>query len=177
MTTKLDKFLIDQGIRPMGTLAHVGIKGMKWGIRRSDAQLARSAAKSAKEALPRKNESADAARARVTQSTIKKTKSSSSVSDADLNHLVNRINLEKRYSEITSSKNSIPIYKSADKKINALLKVGDTMNKAYNFANSPAGRIVAAKLGLYKQGPGKHGTFPKDVISLPSRTSVGRHRK
>lgn len=143
-TNKLDQFFDSQGLQPMGTLAHYGIKGMKWGFRRTDSQLAR--AKSADADL-----SSDAARAKATMTTIKKTKSVSSVSDADLNHLINRINLEKRYSEVsTSTPKSIKPLATTHKGVKILLGAGKTMNTAISFARSPAGRLIAAKFGLNK---------------------------
>lgn len=145
-------------------LAHYGIKGMRWGIRRSDAELARA-----------RGESEDAYRARKTANTIAKTKTLSSVEDADLNHLVNRINLEKRYSEVTAQTKAAP-FSALDARAKKLLGFGATLNTAYNFANSPAGRILAEQLGFYKPGPGKHAGLPKNVIDLPSSPKRGRHR-
>lgn len=142
MNTQLEKFFIEQGLRPMGTLVHYGIKGMRWGIRRSDEELARANSSS----------SVDAIRARETLTAIKKSGSLSAASDADLNHLVNRINLEKRYSEIQSS-----AFEKGHNQVKTLLSVGDTANKAISFANSPAGKLLASSLGLTKAAkPGKH---------------------
>jgi hypothetical protein len=162
MTTKLDNFFKDQGIQPMGTLAHFGIKGQKWGVRRSDSQLS--------------SNSADAARAAATQTAIKKG-GVSSVSDADLNHLVNRVNLQKRYSEVTSTKGNTSLTKTVSKSTKTLLAVGEVMNKAISFANSPAGRILATKVGLYKPGSGKHAGLAKMVIDIPGpKSTKGKHR-
>jgi hypothetical protein len=120
-------------------LAHYGIKGMKWGFRRTDAQLAKA----------RTDISPDAARAQKTLATIKSTKSVSSVSDADLNHLINRINTEKRYAEIATSKEVKPLA-TTHKGIKIALGAGKTMNAAISFARSPAGRLLASKAGLKK---------------------------
>lgn len=163
MTTELEKFLEGQSLRATEFLAHYGIKGMRWGIRRSDEELARA-----------KGESDDSYRARKTAATIKTSKSLASVDDADLNHLVNRINLEKRYSEVTQQAKAAP-FTALDRNTKKLLGFGATMNSAISFANSPAGRILAEKLGLYKPGPGKHAGFPKNVIDLPGNTKRGRH--
>lgn len=147
-------------------LAHWGIKGMRWGIRRSDAQLARANGSASDDAL----------RAKETLTSITKSGSLSSASDSDLNHLVNRINLEKRYTEITKpASSSSSAAKKGGTAINTLLKAGDTMNKAYTFANSPAGRILASGLGLIKAGPGQHAAIPNTVIDLPT-TKIGKHR-
>lgn len=205
MTTKLEKFFANQGLQPMGTLIHHGVKGQKWGVRRSDSQLSggkssskSSSGKSIRERLgirttaektaggqtattasgvkvqtdasgkivsakggkltarldvrgmniknvPLAN--ADAIRAKTTLSTIKKTKSLVSVSDSDLNHLVNRLGLEKRYSEATRT--TSPITKTHSS-IKTLLGLGNTMNSAIKFAASPAGMLLASKVGLDK---------------------------
>lgn len=119
-------------------LAHYGIKGMKWGFRRTDAQLARAKATT---------DSPDAIRARTTLSTINKSKSLSSVSDSDLNHLINRINLEKRYSEVKATSGKDPLAKTHST-VKSLLGVGKTLNQAIEFARSPFGRLMASKLNL-----------------------------
>lgn len=121
-------------------LAHWGVKGMRWGIRRSDAELARASGSS----------SVDAIRARETLTSISRAGSLSAASDSDLNHLINRINTEKRYTDIQSSTLS-----KGHTQIKTLLSVGDTANKALDFAKSPAGKLLAASLGLNKS-TGRH---------------------
>jgi len=140
VASELEKFFTSQGLRPIGSLAHWGIKGMKWGIRRSDAELARS-----------RGESADAVRAKTTQTAISKAKSLSAVSDSDLQHLVNRLNLEKRYSEINPS-----AFTKGHNATKSLLSVGDTVNKAIQFSQSPAGKLLASSLSLTTQKKGRH---------------------
>jgi hypothetical protein len=153
MTDKLETFFTSQGLKPVGSLAHWGIKGMKWGIRRSDEELARAS-----------SDSADAIRARETLAAIQSKGSLSAASDADLNHLVNRINLEKRYAEVNPSG-----FERGHAQIKTVLKVGQTMNEAVRFANSPAGRLLASSLGLSKSS-GKHAK----PVSL---SSVSRKKK
>lgn len=137
-------------------ISHWGIKGMKWGIRRSDDELARL-----RGGL---DEAGDAARARQTQQAISKAKSLAAVSDADLNHLVNRLNLEKRYVDI---KAATSVSAKTNSKIKTLLGFGETMNKAVAFYDSEAGRILAGKLGFVKPSAGKH-------IALPGSTSSAK---
>lgn len=141
----LEAFFASQGLQTSKALAHWGIKGMKWGIRRSDAELARA-----------RGEAPDATRARETQAAIAEAKSLSAVSDADLNHLVNRLNIEKRYADINPSAAT-----KGHNAIKTLLSAGDTMNKAYSFATSPAGQLLYSKFRTYKPkhavGIGKRG--------------------
>lgn len=128
-------------------LAHFGVRGMKWGVRRSRAQLARNHTANLEGSV-------DAVRARETLTTIRSKGSLSAVSDADLNHLINRLDKEKKFSEINTVDKTI---KKRNDQIKTLLDAGETMNNALKFYHSPAGHILADKLGLPKpSGFGKH---------------------
>jgi len=139
VSTNLEEFFSSQGLKPVGSLSHWGIKGMKWGIRRSDAELARLRGG--------QTESEDAARARRTQAAINKARTTATASDADLNQLINRIQLEKRYVE---AKSSASILKKGNSAIRTVLNAGDTANTAIKFLRSPSGRLLATKLNFTK---------------------------
>ena len=83
-------------------LAHYGIKGMKWGVRRSEAQLARARGK--KEAKRKKKEgpppSEDAAKARESQTKAKK-EGLATLSNRELQELNKRLNMEQQYRNLT----------------------------------------------------------------------------
>lgn len=127
-------------------LAHYGIRGMKWGVRRSRAELAKTRAGH--------EPSSDASAARRTQAQVKKG-GIGSVSNADLRALNERLNLEKNYKSLTSSKQ-----KDGQSFVEKVVKGGKTMNDVYKFYNSPVGtamRTQVTKLkGLAKAGTGKH---------------------
>lgn len=74
-------------------LYHYGVVGMKWGVRRTQAQLGRIDKKAAKE-----NWSADA-----TEVAKIKTKKVKQMSNAELNKVNNRKNLEQNYSRMNPS--------------------------------------------------------------------------
>lgn len=72
------------------TLMHYGILGMKWGVRRSEAQLARARGK--KDPSPDKKEKT---------SRKKDAKNRRTLSDADLKQKIERLKLEKQFKDLT----------------------------------------------------------------------------
>lgn len=73
-------------------LAHHGIKGMRWGIRRTPAQLGhRAPSKTAKRAREQSGRSAGSK------------KNVHELSDAELREAISRLELEKRYRELARS--------------------------------------------------------------------------
>lgn len=108
-------------------LAHHGIKGMRWGVRRTQKQLGNAGSSS--QSKPRKkiseeqsdkakksvaNEAASVARnAKEIQSAIsnirkasRKGEDLSKISDSELREKVNRMNLEQQYSRLSGDKTS-----------------------------------------------------------------------
>lgn len=73
------------------TLKHYGILGMKWGIRRTPAQLARARGHSTTEEPHEDYKKAHTS------------KSIKSMSDAELRNRLNRIQMERQYSQLSES--------------------------------------------------------------------------
>lgn len=76
-------------------LAHYGILGMKWGIRRTEAQLARARGKK----TPDEDASDDYKKAHSK-------KSVKSMSDKELRDRLNRLNMEQQYKKLTTPEKS-----------------------------------------------------------------------
>lgn len=75
-----------------GVLEHYGIKGMRWGVRRTRAQL--------------DSDSADAAKKKELQTVVKKNRGSTDpLSNQELQSLVTRLNLEQQYTSLTTKEN------------------------------------------------------------------------
>lgn len=95
-----------------GTLAHYGIKGMRWGIRRrdpsggtpsgpEDVTVTSRAGKGARAAGGRGHMPSDDAKKAVAYRQIAKTSSVHALSNAELKLLVERLNLENNYAKLT----------------------------------------------------------------------------
>lgn len=81
-------------------LVHYGVKGMKWGVRRTETQLARARGQS-KFKLPVKKTSK---KSTSDDSNSKpKTKSIKDMSDDELRQKISRLNLEKQYRDLSKT--------------------------------------------------------------------------
>lgn len=78
------------------SLTHYGVKGMKWGVRRSDEQLART------QSSPRPQLSEDAQNVNRLHAKIA-TKGTGSLSNQEMRQFLERMNLERQYSQMMSS--------------------------------------------------------------------------
>ena len=92
-------------------LAHYGILGMKWGVRRSEAQLARARGKKSSS-----EEASDDYKKAHSKKSVK------SMSDAELRNRLNRIQMEQQYQKLNPS--SVSKGKQAVSKI---MKAGTTV--------------------------------------------------
>lgn len=101
-------------------LDHHGVKGMKWGQRKRRNERARA------KSFGNKGKS--------------KQPSLSDISDADLQRIVNRMNMEQNFARLTAPKKS--------NHVKEILAVGATVNGAIAFAKSPAGQAI--RKGLSK---------------------------
>jgi signal recognition particle subunit SEC65 len=133
-------------------LEHYGIKGMKWGVRRTEEQLARARGKrfgrKSKEPPP---QSEDAKRARASAEKVKK-EGVSSLSNQELQQLNKRLNLEKNYSDLVNPKKGEGKKKGItpeDKKlIAAIIQVAG--KAAFSTAKqNPAAKAVGSAIELY----------------------------
>lgn len=104
-------------------LEHYGKKGMKWGVRKSKSGT--------------KKVSIDAKR-KLTITDKAKTHGINALTNKELKDYNNRLNLEQQFSRM-QPKSATQIGLSVVKQI---LGVGNTVNQAVAFANSPAGKAI-----------------------------------
>lgn len=132
-------------------LAHYGVKGMKWGVRRSPAQLARARGESPPKSRAKKKPKASLV-SRKSPAPVKSVPQKK-MSTAELQERVNRIRLEKQYAELTAPQ------KSAGRKF--VEEVLSTSAKATATAYTTAGMKRGVKYALdksiesYKKNKGK----------------------
>jgi hypothetical protein len=110
----------------VSSLSHFGVKGMHWGVRRTASSS---------------SVSDDHARASEVRSKIKANDGIKSISNRELEDLIRRIQLEKQYNTLNPSS-----FKKATKFIGEILSVGNTVNQAVSFVNSPSGKLLRESL-------------------------------
>lgn len=109
----MKKFVLNRDISEF--IAHYGVRGMKWGVRR------------------KRSASSDAQRHGAN-----KKKALEELSDDELRNLVNRLNMEQNARRLNPSK-----VNAGHNAIKAALAVGATANAVAAFASSPAGKKMA----------------------------------
>ncbi|WPJ30701.1 hypothetical protein [Streptomyces phage Psst2] len=133
-----------------GTLSHYGVKGMKWGVRRSDAELARAASSSAESpARPAPKVSDDVKSAMNAQRKIAEG-GTQTLSNQELQGLLTRMNLERQYRQMTAAPPGSPPKSALDKGLSATnkaLAVGATIEKVRKFLDTPTGKAVKTGVG------------------------------
>lgn len=128
-------------------LEHFGIRGMKWGVRKSRSGSSTPAAPTHK---PEKKTSADFKRIKKARS-----KHPSELSNKQLKDLNERLNLEKQFKELTTKVDAKKIDVGHDK-VKYLLGFATTATTAYAVSKSPlakdVGKVFQKKAKVPQQG-------------------------
>lgn len=160
-------------------LAHYGVKGMKWGVRKArDAVSSARAKRAAKKQSAEDTEDASSSSSTGPQFDAQKVaaikaKASKegldSLSNAELQALVTRMNLTQQYNKVTKAPSK---QEQVRKLIDKQVKNGKTLNDVMAFYNSPAGQLINAMVRSPKAG--KHvkigdGVRVKDLASAAKK--------
>jgi len=122
-------------------LAHYGVKGMRWGFRKSEHEGG-TTAKRAKvpDSISPDKQAANAAAARITQKG-----DTSALSNKELQQVVQRMNLEQQYSRLADSPGKL---KSGSKKAKEIVDAVNTGKTVYSMTPTP----VKTKIGKALRG-------------------------
>ena len=108
-------------------LKHHGVKGMHWGVRRSVRTSSGSSMSKTKS-----HTSADAAKAKEFRNTAKKS-GTHALSNQELQHLVNRMNLEQQYKRLSSSTGNKAKIQKGHKAAKEIISFGKTMSDVHSI--------------------------------------------
>lgn len=148
-------------------LEHFGIKGMRWGVRRREGPGGQA---TNTPHLHNPGLSEDARKAKEAHSIVKTHRSTDPLSNKDLQHLVNRLNLEQRYSKLTEETKSskgratIKVLKNGQSFIREGLGVVTMGAQIHSLAKSPMMKDIQKAINSRK---------PKTASQIIDR-SLGR---
>jgi 2'-5' RNA ligase len=147
---------IERGRIAMDDLYHYGVKGMRWGVRRSDAELASAPSG------PKPRLSEDARNASKLHDKIQ-TKGTGSLSNQEMRQYLERMDLERRFQQsITSpSPQQQAIIDRGHNQVKKMLAIGNTIEKTRKFLETPTGEHV--KTGLKTAAAATFGYFTGGV--------------
>lgn len=111
-------------------LEHFGVPGMKWGVRRTNTQLAKAATK----------RSGDSAKAEKRATKAKK-EGVGSLTNKELQELNNRLNLEQNFSRLTSPTNKSKI-SSGQKALATIVGLGTTITQVRKLLKPATDAII-----------------------------------
>jgi hypothetical protein len=111
---------------PEEFLAHFGVKGMKWGVRKSS---------------PPVHLSGDRKKLNTVSS-----KPVESMTNRQLKEANSRLQMEKQYKDLTKQPSAIDKINAGNNKVRSILAIAGTATTVYTMATSPAGK-AAVKAG------------------------------
>lgn len=130
-------------------LMHHGVKGMKWGVRRSKSQLARASRKSDKKS----DREEERSQAKASKSKTSFKKHVKSLSDQELQAKINRLRNEKTYKELLSEDQ-------------------DRMHAGKKFVSEvmrDAGKEVGKQVAKYAMGSAINNMTGKTIVNLKEK--------
>lgn len=138
-------------------LQHHGILGMKWGVRRTPEQLGRGKGSSVK----RKTSAKD--RVKKAEETEPKKKSVTEMSDDELKAKISRLDLEKRYKDLSTSVNPPKSTRGKDFTLRVIEKIGENtlVNLGTQAANTLIGEGINKVFGVDSSDAAKRIVNPR----------------
>ncbi len=113
-------------------LSHYGVKGMKWGVTRSDPGSSRGSSSEDARDFERNNKKIQ-------------THGTKALSNKELQSVLNRMNMENQYHNLSASNKDL--LDTGHQQVQKILKIGKTVEEARKFLNTPTGKAI--KKGLF----------------------------
>lgn len=114
-------------------LEHHDVKGMRWGVRRSQSQLDRAAGRKAEKKEAKEKKRAE----RQTRTNTSTRKGTDSLSDSELKAVVNRMNLEKQYASLQPTS-----FSQKSTKFMGEIAVGVAKTQLTQLGNNQAQKLI-----------------------------------
>ena len=144
-------------------LQHHGIKGMKWGVRRTDAQLARARGSVGPKTQQSKPAAKEEPSKKATSTPAKK--SSGDMTNAELKARIERIKLERELTQLTAKE------KSAGRKFVEDVLVNAGKQALTSFISGKMTDMLNKKFGGDPKDKGKEKAKPNAAATPADRTS------
>lgn len=122
------------------TLAHYGVLGMRWGVRRTPEQLARASGRSVKETAGKEKGKTISGKTASSSSSSSSKKSLSDLSDDELRARISRLELEKRYKDLEKADAKPKSTRGRDFCVNVLEAIGK--NTLTNIGTQAANHVL-----------------------------------
>ncbi len=130
-----------------GELIHHGIKGQKWGVRRTQAQLGHTSG------VKKRISSVHRTKQKKSSKNVTKKKSVSEMTDTELITAINRKRLEKQYLELHPTK--VSLGKQFTEKVINEIAIPSVTYSAKNATQKWVSKYLDKKLGLTNDDPMK----------------------
>ncbi len=131
------------------SLVHYGILGMKWGVRRTPAQLARARGE-------RSSSSSSNSKSQTSSSTKKRTRD---MSDDELKTRINRLELEKKYKDL--SRETVSRGRSFATRVVERIGENTLVNLGTQAANHVLGNLINKMAGVSSSDSAKRIVNPQ----------------
>lgn len=135
------------------SLAHHGVKGMKWGVTRTDPSSGGGSSTPASSPTPQRKAAPLSADVKAAVNAQRKIAAggTQTLSNQELQGLLTRMNLERQYRSLTTAPPMSPQKSAIEQghdQVKKVLAIGETIEKINKFSKSPTGQVIKKGVGI-----------------------------